>query len=84
MAVRFSPYWIGTQFHPEATADGMIKYLSDEKRKKVVIEENGEEKYLAIMEAALDPEKLDKTRRCLLPRFLENTIRQNMAEMSFA
>jgi len=43
MAIRFSSYMIGTQFHPEADATGMSMYLQREDKKKTVIAEHGEE-----------------------------------------
>lgn len=75
MAVRFSPYWFGTQFHPEAHSVGMVEYFSTDKKKVAVIAEHGEEKYLEILEEAQDPNKLDRTRKQLIPQFLENAIR---------
>ncbi len=34
MAIRFSEYFIGTQFHPEADAIGMSMYLQTEEKKE--------------------------------------------------
>ena len=35
MGIRFNPYMIGTQFHPEADAIGMSMYLQTEEKNKI-------------------------------------------------
>jgi len=34
MAIRFNPYMVGTQFHPEADAEGMSMYLMQRRQKE--------------------------------------------------
>jgi homoserine O-succinyltransferase/O-acetyltransferase len=70
MAVRFNKYMIGTQFHPEADANGMSMYLKTPEKKKTVIENHGEAKWLSMVEQLTDPEKIIFTYQHILPNFL--------------
>ena len=70
MAIRFTDYLIGTQFHPEADAHGMAMYLQREDKKKVVIDAHGEEKWKSMVEQLLDPGKIMWTYQHILPNFL--------------
>ncbi|MEP7253043.1 MAG: GMP synthase [Ginsengibacter sp.] len=70
MGIRFSDYFIGTQFHPEADPIGMSMYLQTEKRKKTVIEEHGEKKWASMIEHLNDPDKITWTHSHILPNFL--------------
>ncbi|MEO7120424.1 MAG: GMP synthase, partial [Ginsengibacter sp.] len=70
MAIRFSDYFIGTQFHPEADAIGMSMYLQTEERKKTVITNYGEEKWKSMIEQLGDPDKILWTNAHILPNFL--------------
>ena len=70
MAIRFSDYFIGTQFHPEADAIGMSMYLQTEQKKKTVIENHGFEKWESMIEHLNDPDKIMWTNAHILPNFL--------------
>jgi GMP synthase-like glutamine amidotransferase len=70
MGIRFSEYFIGTQFHPEADAIGMSMYLQTEEKKKTVIENHGKEKWLSMIEQLNDPDKILWTYAHILPNFL--------------
>jgi len=70
MAVRFDPYMIGTQFHPEADAVGMSMYLQTEEKKKTVIENYGFKKWASMIEHLNDPDKIMYTYAHILPNFL--------------
>lgn len=70
MAVRINDYFIGTQFHPEADAIGMSIYLQREDKKKTVIENHGEEKWISMINHLNDPEKILYTNKQILPNFL--------------
>lgn len=70
MAIRFSDYFIGTQFHPEADAIGMSMYLQTEEKKKTVIENHGLEKWKSMIEQLNDPDKILWTYAHILPNFL--------------
>jgi len=71
MAVRFSEYMVGTQFHPEADPAGMSMYLQREDRKKTVIAEHGEEKWRSMIEHLNDPDKIRWTYSHVIPNFLD-------------
>ncbi|MDQ6902298.1 MAG: GMP synthase [Bacteroidota bacterium] len=70
MGIRFSDYFIGTQFHPEADAVGMSMYLQTDQKKKTVIENHGFEKWESMIEHLNDPDKIMWTNAHILPNFL--------------
>ncbi|MCU0380830.1 MAG: GMP synthase [Chitinophagaceae bacterium] len=76
MAVRFSDYMIGTQFHPEADAIGMSMYLQTEEKKKTVIESHGFEKWESMIAHLNDPDKILWTYSHILPNFLNEAVEQ--------
>ena len=75
MAIRFNEEMIGTQFHPEADREGMLKYLHGSEKKEMVIRNYGEEKWLSMIEQLNDPEKIEKTYSTLLPHFLQSSLK---------
>lgn len=74
MAVRFNDFMIGTQFHPEADAVGMSIYLQIPEKKKNVIENHGEAKWLSMIEQLNDPDKIMFTNEHILPNFLTKAV----------
>jgi GMP synthase-like glutamine amidotransferase len=74
MAVRFSDYMIGTQFHPEADPTGMSMYLQREDKKQTVIAEHGREKWESMIEQLDDPDKIRWTYSHVIPNFLDHAI----------
>ena len=74
MAVRFSPYMIGTQFHPEADAEGMSLHLQTDEKKKTVVENYGQEKWQSMVEQLNDPDKIMWTYAHILPNFLNDAV----------
>ncbi len=74
MAVRFNPYMIGTQFHPEADAQGMSMYLLREDKKNTVIENHGFEKWQSMLDGLKDPDKIKRTYHTVLPNFIKQSI----------
>ena len=74
MAIRFSDEMFGTQFHPEADPQGMLKHFGDRKRKAWIIEHHSEEKYQRMMDHLNDPDKILLTRQTILPAFMERAI----------
>jgi homoserine O-succinyltransferase len=75
MGIRFNENMVGTQFHPEADAIGMsIRLLSAEK-KKIVIENHGEEKWRSMLDQLNDPEKIMWTYSHVIPNFLNHSLR---------
>jgi homoserine O-succinyltransferase len=75
MAIRFNKYMFGTQFHPEADAQGMSMYLQREDKKKTVIKEHGEEKWRSMIEQLNDPDKILWTYSHIIPNFLKMATR---------
>ena len=75
MAVKFSEYIYGVQFHPEAYPEGMISYFQQEERKKIVIEQFGRAAYEEMMFHTRDPIKVGLTNKKVLPGFLQYAIR---------
>lgn len=71
MGVRFTDYFIGTQFHPEADPVGMTIHLKTESRKKIVVENHGIEKWKSMIEQLNDPDKILCTHDHVLPNFLQ-------------
>jgi GMP synthase-like glutamine amidotransferase len=80
MSIRFSEYFIGTQFHPEADATGMSMYLQREDKKAGVIENHGEAKWKSMVEQLQDPEKIMWTNKKVLPNFLNLAIGELVAD----
>jgi len=76
MAIRFNEHMIGTQFHPEADAMGMARYLQRDDRKKTVIENHGYEKWKSMIEQLNDPDKILYTQSHVIPNFLNQAVEQ--------
>lgn len=70
MAIRFNEHIIGTQFHPEADAQGMSMYLQTAEKKQTVIANHGYEKWKNMLEHLQDPDKIMWTYAHILPNFL--------------
>ncbi len=71
MAIRFSKEVFGTQFHPEADAQGMLKLLLSDEKRKAVIKTHGIEKYNDMISKLDDPDKIMLTESIIIPTFLE-------------
>lgn len=69
MAIRFSDYFFGTQFHPEADPEGMLVHFYGAK-KDPIIQNVGEPAYHEMIDHLKDPDKIAKTRSTILPNFL--------------
>ena len=74
MAVRYSDYFVGTQFHPEADAIGMKTLLLKPEKKKEVIDEHGQDKYNEMLERLDDPDKIMHTQNTMIPNFLDEAV----------
>jgi GMP synthase-like glutamine amidotransferase len=77
MAMRFNKYFIGTQFHPEADATGMSMYLQQTDKKRIVIENYGEEKWKHMVAHLQEPDKILFTYNKVLPNFLNIAMQQH-------
>lgn len=71
MAIRFNNEFFGTQFHPEADAEGMARHFQKEEKKKAIIENIGEDKFYNMLEHLNDPDKIMLTESTIIPTFLE-------------
>ncbi len=71
MGIRFTEHFIGTQFHPEADAEGMHMYLLREDKKQTVIKNHGKAKWQSMVEQLQDPDKILRTHNYVLPNFLD-------------
>lgn len=76
MGIRFNSWMIGTQFHPEADAEGMSIHLQTDEKRRTVIESHGEEKLLNMLEHLNDPDKIVWTHDHVLPNFLDQAVEQ--------
>jgi homoserine O-succinyltransferase/O-acetyltransferase len=76
MAVRFNEHMIGTQFHPEADAEGMSMYLKRDDKKKTVIENHGRNKWESMITQLDDPDKIRYTYTHVIPNFLHQLVKQ--------
>ncbi len=74
MAVRFSDEIVGTQYHPEADANGMKAHFMIPENREKVIRNFDENKYESMIEKLEDPEKIELTHRTILPSFIERSI----------
>ena len=74
MAVRYSDYFIGTQFHPESDARGIKNWLLKPEKEKEVIDEHGRDKYNQMLEFLDDPDKLMHTQNTMIPNFLDEAV----------
>jgi homoserine O-succinyltransferase/O-acetyltransferase len=72
MAIRFTEEIFGTQFHPEADAEGMLKYFQKEEKKEAIIKNHGLEKYNDMVDKLDDPDKILLTESIILPSFLKS------------
>ncbi|TCZ74119.1 GMP synthase [Flaviaesturariibacter aridisoli] len=70
MGLRFNPWMIGTQFHPEADALGMRMYLQQADKKQNVVENHGLEKWESMIEGLSAPDKIMWTYSHIVPNFL--------------
>lgn len=81
MSIRFSKEIVGTQFHPEADPIGMKMYLLQDDKRRTIIEDHGEEKYLDMIDSLEDPARISLTQKIILPKFLNEAI-QNIQKNS--
>jgi GMP synthase-like glutamine amidotransferase len=78
MAVRFTPYFVGTQFHPEADPISYIANLKNKERREKIIALKGKSKFRDMLEDLLDEDKIYKTNETVIPNFLRIAINDLM------
>ena len=81
-AVRISDEIVGTQFHPEADPDSMLYHFKQDERKKQVVEKYGEERYFEMIRILERSDTIQKTRKTVIPSFLNHAIDELTAVMS--
>ena len=74
MAVRFTDYFVGTQFHPEADPISFIANLRNKESKEKIREMKGKRKFRNMLEDLLDDDKIYRTNETLIPNFLRIAI----------
>lgn len=79
MAIRYSDEIFGTQFHPEADAEGMMRYFKQEEKMIAIISEHGVEKYEEMIDRLDDPDKIMLTESVVIPSFLNYAAEQIFA-----
>jgi len=78
MAVRFSEYFVGTQFHPEADPISFIANLRNAEKREKIRTLKGKRKFRNMLEDLLDSDKIYKTNETLIPNFLRIAINDLM------
>ena len=74
MAVRYSDYFIGTQFHPEADPAGIKNMLLKPEKKKEVTDEHGLDKYNQMLDFLEDADKIMHTQNTMILNFLDEAV----------
>ena len=74
MAIRFTPEVLGTQFHPEADGEGMLRHLRTPARRQQVIADFGEAKYEEMVRLLADPAAIARTEAVIVPTFLRRAL----------
>jgi GMP synthase-like glutamine amidotransferase len=74
MAVRFTPYFVGTQFHPEADPISFIAHLRNKEAKEKIRAMKGKRKFRNMLEDLVDDDKIYRTNETLIPNFLRTAI----------
>ncbi|WPR70771.1 GMP synthase [Flavobacterium sp. NG2] len=78
MAVRFTDYFVGTQFHPEADPISFIASLRNLDAKEKIRKLKGKKKFRNMLEDLVDDDKIYKTNETLIPNFLRLAINDLM------
>ncbi|MGY2132314.1 type 1 glutamine amidotransferase [Hymenobacter sp. HD11105] len=74
MAIRFTPEIVGTQFHPEADGEGMLRYFLTDTKRQQIVQEYGEDKYNDMVRLLQDPGTIELTESVVVPTFLQQAI----------
>lgn len=78
MAVRFTDYFVGTQFHPEADPISFVTHLRNKESKDKIKNMKGKRKFRDMLENLMDDDKIYKTNETLIPNFLRTAINDLM------
>ena len=78
MAVRFTDYFVGTQFHPEADPISFVTHLRNKESKDKIKKMKGKRKFRDMLEDLMDDDKIYKTNETIIPNFLRTAINDLM------
>lgn len=78
MAVRFTDYFVGTQFHPEADPISFVSHLRNKEAKEKIKNMKGKKKFRNMLEDLMDDDKIYRTNETLIPNFLKIAINDLM------
>lgn len=78
MCIRFNAWFFGTQFHPEADAEGMRKYLLRDDKKEGIIAQYGLDKWQTMLDYLQHSDKICYTHQHLLPNFLTSVLQSKL------
>jgi GMP synthase-like glutamine amidotransferase len=78
MAVRFTDYFVGTQFHPEADPISFVSHLRNKEAKEKIKSMKGKKKFRNMLEDLMDDDKIYRTNETLIPNFLRIAINDLM------
>jgi GMP synthase-like glutamine amidotransferase len=78
MAVRFTDYFVGTQFHPEADPISFVAHLRNKEAKEKIKNMKGKKKFRNMLEDLMDDDKIYRTNETLIPNFLRIAINDLM------
>jgi homoserine O-succinyltransferase len=82
MSIKFSGEIFGTQFHPEADAEGMLRYFLRDDKKASIVSNHGEAKYNNMIDHLNDPDKILMTESVIIPTFLKNALQKSYSSDS--
>lgn len=83
MAVRFDPYMIGTQFHPEADILGMHQLMLNKELTDEMIRVLGSDSVELMKSDIENPQKLLHTHQTLLPGFIKLCLEANFIQNTY-
>lgn len=75
-AIRISNEIAGTQFHPEADPESMLYHFKQDERKEFIIKRYNEEKYNEMIDWLKHPDKINLTRKTVIPNFLNKAVEE--------
>lgn len=78
MAVRFTDYFVGTQFHPEADPISFVTHLRNREAKDKIKSMKGKRKFRNMLEDLMDDDKIYRTNETLIPNFLRIAVNDLM------
>ncbi|MFN0276279.1 MAG: type 1 glutamine amidotransferase [Chitinophagales bacterium] len=74
MAMRIANEFYVTQFHPEADAEGMLRYFALPEKRNHIISNHGDVKLAEMIYDLSDKDKVPLTQKELIPSFLRSSI----------